>query len=144
MYEDLELPHEVRANDVGLRTPSRLPLVLWITLQNMGGDTTRLEREVSVSSLLLRQHADLDTAYFAPNDEVSNQNTRRELLVLTRWLCCCKDELGRLDYNHELVLKFLQYNLFLAPIDVKKMQRVLDIGTGTGICESPINACQSV
>ncbi|KAK1509828.1 methyltransferase domain-containing protein [Colletotrichum tamarilloi] len=40
---------------------------------------------------------------------------------------------GRLDYNHELVLKFLKYNLFLAPIDVRKMQRVLDIGTGTGI-----------
>ncbi|KAK1537031.1 methyltransferase domain-containing protein [Colletotrichum costaricense] len=79
---------------------------------NMGDDTTRSELEVSVSSFLLRDHADLDTAYFAPNDE---------------------DELGRLDYNHELVLKFLKYNLFLAPIDVRKMQRVLDIGTGTGI-----------
>ncbi|KAI3544159.1 methyltransferase domain-containing protein [Colletotrichum abscissum] len=76
MYEELELPHAIRAND------------------NMGDDTTRLELEVSVSSFLLRDHADLDTAYFAPNDE---------------------------------------YNLFLAPIDVRKMQRVLDIGTGTGI-----------
>ncbi|KAK1464521.1 methyltransferase domain-containing protein [Colletotrichum cuscutae] len=89
-----------------------------ITLQNMGGDTTRLEREVSVSSLLPRNHADLDMAYFAPNDEAT---------------VCCKDEPGRLDYNHELVLKFLKYNLFLFPIDVRKMQRVLDIGTGTGI-----------
>lgn len=109
----------------------------------MGGDTTRLEREVSVSSLLLRDQADLDTAYFAPNDEVRNHITGRELLVLTSRSCCCKDELGRLDYNHELVLKFLKYNLFLAPIDVGKMQRVLDIGTGTGICESTFDACQS-
>ncbi|KXH29138.1 UMTA methyltransferase [Colletotrichum simmondsii] len=66
---------------------------------NMGGDTTPLEREVSVSSLLLRDLADLDTAYFAPNDE---------------------------------------YNLFLAPIDVRTMQRVLDIGTGTGIFPSNV------
>ncbi|KAK1731279.1 UMTA methyltransferase [Colletotrichum acutatum] len=43
------------------------------------------------------------------------------------------DELGRLDYNHELVLKFLRYSLFLAPIDEKRLHRVLDIGTGTGI-----------
>ncbi|OHE95620.1 methyltransferase domain-containing protein [Colletotrichum orchidophilum] len=60
----------------------------------------------------LRDPAHYDTAYFAPNDE---------------------DELGRLDFNHELVLKILDYNLFLAPIDEKEMQRVLDIGTGTGI-----------
>ncbi|KAK1525191.1 UMTA methyltransferase [Colletotrichum abscissum] len=45
MYEELELPHAIRANDAGLQL------------------------EVSVSSFLLRDHADLDTAYFAPNDE---------------------------------------------------------------------------
>ncbi|KAK1640152.1 S-adenosyl-L-methionine-dependent methyltransferase [Colletotrichum phormii] len=59
-----------------------------------------------------RYHAFRAGSYFAPNDEY---------------------ELGRLDYDHELVLKFLQYKLFLAPIDEKKMHRVLDIGTGTGL-----------
>ena len=43
-------------------------------------------------------------------------------------------EQDRLDLSHALMTKGIGDKLFLAPIDTKKMHRVLDIGTGTGIC----------
>lgn len=50
------------------------------------------------------------TAYLLPNDEQEND---------------------RLDMVHELCLQVLHRKLYLAPI--KNPQRVIDLGTGTGI-----------
>ncbi|EGS19969.1 uncharacterized protein CTHT_0044650 [Thermochaetoides thermophila DSM 1495] len=49
--------------------------------------------------------------------------------------CLPNDELEqeRLDLTHAVMTKSLGDRLFLCPIDISKMQRVLDIGTGTGI-----------
>ena len=55
-----------------------------------------------------------DTAYMMPNDE---------------------NEMDRLDLNHHMIVLAMDKKLFIAPIDEKKTQRVLDLGTGTGICE---------
>lgn len=38
---------------------------------------------------------------------------------------------------HILLTKVLDDKLYLAPVDLTKANRVLDIGTGTGICWSP-------
>ena len=56
---------------------------------------------------------DLPLVYYMPNDEL---------------------EQDRLDLSHALMTKAIGDKLFLAPVDTDKMQRVLDIGTGTGIC----------
>jgi tRNA1(Val) A37 N6-methylase TrmN6 len=42
--------------------------------------------------------------------------------------------MDRLDLTHAMMIKGLDGKLFLAPIDPAKTHRVLDIGTGTGIC----------
>lgn len=42
--------------------------------------------------------------------------------------------MDRLDLTHTLMVKTLGDRLYLAPIEPKKMSRILDIGTGTGIC----------
>lgn len=44
-------------------------------------------------------------------------------------------EMDRLDLHHHMVVLALGKKLFTAPIDKAKTHRVLDIGTGTGICE---------
>ena len=60
------------------------------------------------------------TAYPMPNDE---------------------QEIARLDLTHLLIIKTIG-DLFLAPIDTDKIQRVLDMGTGTGICiHRPLCGC---
>ena len=43
-------------------------------------------------------------------------------------------ELVRLDLTHLVMIKTVGEEQFLAPIDENKVHRVLDIGTGTGIC----------
>lgn len=55
-----------------------------------------------------------------------------------------KVELDRLDFNHTLIVKLISYGekLFLAPVQQEKTHRILDIGTGTGICRS--RACRNV
>lgn len=47
-------------------------------------------------------------------------------------------EMDRLDLHHHMVVLALGKKLFTAPIDKAKTHRVLDIGTGTGICETSI------
>ncbi|KEZ46635.1 hypothetical protein SAPIO_CDS0461 [Scedosporium apiospermum] len=44
-----------------------------------------------------------------------------------------QQEIDRLDLSHFVMVKGIGDKLFLAPIDWEKSQRVLDIGTGTGI-----------
>ena len=45
-----------------------------------------------------------------------------------------KIELDRLDYLNEILHMVVGDKLFLAPIDPSKVHRVLDVGTGTGVC----------
>ncbi|KAK0709352.1 S-adenosyl-L-methionine-dependent methyltransferase [Lasiosphaeria miniovina] len=42
-------------------------------------------------------------------------------------------ELERLDMTHQLMLAGLNGRLYLAPVDMEKVQSILDVGTGTGI-----------
>lgn len=42
--------------------------------------------------------------------------------------------MDRLDLNHALMTKVIGNRLYLAPLVEKDLHRVLDIGTGTGIC----------
>lgn len=43
-------------------------------------------------------------------------------------------EMERLDFHHHMVVLANEDKLFTAPINKDKTHRVLDIGTGTGIC----------
>lgn len=45
-------------------------------------------------------------------------------------------ELDRLDMTHLMNVKAVGNKLFLAPLEEEKVHKILDIGTGTGICES--------
>jgi len=45
-------------------------------------------------------------------------------------------EMERLDLMHELLVAVVGFQLFLAPVDAKRIHRALDLGTGTGICMS--------
>jgi len=45
--------------------------------------------------------------------------------------------MDRLDIMHGMIYKALGDKLFLAPLEEEKVQRALDLGTGTGICEHP-------
>jgi len=40
----------------------------------------------------------------------------------------------RLELMHELLVAVVGFQLFLAPVDAKRIHRALDLGTGTGIC----------
>ncbi|GAB1312356.1 Secondary metabolism regulator LAE1 [Madurella fahalii] len=59
-----------------------------------------------------RYHAFRSGIYPFPNDEL---------------------ELSRLDLTHEMMVKGTGDKLFHAPIEEKKVKRILDVGTGTGI-----------
>jgi 16S rRNA G527 N7-methylase RsmG len=41
----------------------------------------------------------------------------------------------RLNLTHDMVVKALGDKLYLAPLDKENLHRILDIGTGTGVCE---------
>lgn len=43
-------------------------------------------------------------------------------------------EMDRLNLTHDLIVKAIGDRLYLAPLDAEKVQRALDIGTGTGVC----------
>lgn len=42
----------------------------------------------------------------------------------------------QLDMAHMLLVKAIGSRLYLAPLEKDKVQRIMDIGTGTGICLS--------
>ncbi len=44
-------------------------------------------------------------------------------------------ELERLDLIHSLMTKGTGDKLYLAPVEKEKVHRILDVGTGTGICK---------
>lgn len=44
-------------------------------------------------------------------------------------------EMGRLDLTHHMNVRNMGDKLYLAPIVKEKIHRILDIGTGTGICK---------
>lgn len=54
---------------------------------------------------------------------------------LANYLCVQQNEMDRLDLNHMLMTKTIGKKLFLAPVPQEKTHRILDIGTGTGICK---------
>ncbi|EFQ24904.1 methyltransferase domain-containing protein [Colletotrichum graminicola] len=60
-----------------------------------------------------RYHAFRSGSYWGPNDET---------------------EMERLDFNHMLIVKVIGNKLYLAPLDKNKIHRILDVGTGTGVC----------
>lgn len=41
----------------------------------------------------------------------------------------------RMDMAHVLMVRAIGNRLFLAPLEEAKIHRILDIGTGTGICK---------
>lgn len=43
----------------------------------------------------------------------------------------------RLDMTHAMMVKAIKNRLFLAPLEKEKIQQILDVGTGTGICKGP-------
>jgi len=45
-------------------------------------------------------------------------------------------EKDRLDLYHHMMLSVFDGRHYLAPIEEDKLHRMLDIGTGTGICQS--------
>lgn len=50
--------------------------------------------------------------------------------MLTRY----KSEMDRLDITHCMMVKGIGEKLYLTPLEKDKVHRILDIGTGTGIC----------
>ena len=54
----------------------------------------------------------------------------------SRWLIplLSQIEQDRLDLAHIMMIKAIGDKSFLAPVDMTKINRVLDLGTGTGIC----------
>lgn len=47
-----------------------------------------------------------------------------------------EEETIRLDLLHEVTTKRIGNKMFLAPVDGSRISRILDMGTGTGICAS--------
>ena len=68
-----------------------------------------------------RYHGYRDGAYMAPNDE---------------------KEQSRLDLMHHIFRMMLNGALYIAPIP-QDIQRILDVGTGTGICKFQFLRCQT-
>ncbi|KAH6681916.1 methyltransferas-like protein [Halenospora varia] len=79
----------------------------------IAGDTFSIDSSISQYRIEngRRYHAYRDGKYWAPNDDAQNEN---------------------LDINHHTYLLALEGRLFLAPLS-KDLERVLDLGTGTGI-----------
>lgn len=47
-------------------------------------------------------------------------------------------EMERLDMTHAMMVKAIKNRLFLAPLEKEKIQQILDVGTGTGICKARV------
>lgn len=60
-----------------------------------------------------------------------SQSTRNSLANTSN----LKSEADRLDFLHMMMVKATGEKLFLTPIEEDKIHRILDIGTGTGICK---------
>ena len=72
-----------------------------------------------------------------PNDEVWKHNDTLTEGVRSRLNGPnIQAEMDRLDLMHAIFIKALGQKLFLAPLEEAKVHRALDLGTGTGICET--------
>ncbi|UQC76467.1 methyltransferase [Colletotrichum lupini] len=89
----------------------RLSLRQWLTLGS-STYTASLSAVTYPVEFGRRYHAYRHGAYYLPNDD---------------------DEMDRLDMTHNLTLKMLDDQLYLAPLVKQNVRKILDIGTGTGI-----------
>ncbi|CCF40375.1 TAM domain methyltransferase [Colletotrichum higginsianum] len=77
-------------------------------------------------------------AYKFPNDDVGLCYFR--LWSFLSQLITPQFELDRLDLAHAMMVKAIGNRLYRAPVRMEQAHRILDIGTGTGICAHRLSA----
>lgn len=76
-------------------------------------------------------------ATFCPMTRYDREQSRA---AIPRTDNTAQQEIQRLDLTHVLVSKAIGDVIYKAPIDETKPLRILDVGTGTGICTTPLSS----